>query len=1213
LLIRIWGQKMKTKNSILISLGILILLVLSTISGTAFIDKGTSSTPVSPTTVSDKGLLSTTGPLVDPYPQLDAVKKVKFGSSGWVDEIQVPIGSTVRFNISVIYHDIDSMDSCSMLSRINIVDHLGNLEYKANVSCSNKTLIPANYFTFNAGTNTCTWKFGAALILMKNSTLFRSVFYLEFDAKVNSVGSYRNYVEVNGTESCCGRWGYADADAFVNVSLPQNLAINLTKHVKVNNNWVKSTTVNIGDNVQFQILIKNTGNVALTSVYVTDDLPSFLNFNNDANITPATYSIHHIEWNLGALAVGQTKEIVFSAHAIASGEGNNCASVTSHEGATADDCAHIIVNPQGYFTCSKLVWNSQTQQWVDEINAHIGDTVRFKITIIYHGSGTLMNIKVKDILPPCLQYADNANLVQTAVSGNRVFWNLSVTLTNGLNTSIQFDTLVILSNPATNINTANVTASENGVTLYCQDIATVIVLPGQLICQKKVRDPQTQQWVDEINAHIGDTVRFKITLTYYGTGTLMYIKVRDTLPPCLIYADNANPTQNATSQNKIYWNLTLTLTNGQSTSIEFNTLVISTGTNVNLANVTGSENCHLPLYCEDTATVIVQQPSLTCEKKVRDPQTQKWVDEINAHIGDTVRFKITLTYHGTGTLMNIKVRDTLPPCLQYANNANPVQTAVSGNRIFWNLSVILTNGLNTSIQFDTLVIATGTNVNTANVTGSDNCTKPPLSCEDTATVIVQQQPSLVCEKKVRDPQTQKWVDEINAHIGDTVRFKITLTYHGTGTLMNIKVRDTLPPCLQYANNANPVQTAVSGNRIFWNLSVILTNGLNTSIQFDTLVIATGTNVNTANVTGSDNCTKPPLSCEDTATVIVTQPSLVCEKKVRDPQTQKWVDEINANIGDTVRFKITFSYWGKYSFYNIWVNDTLPSCLQYADNANPTETQIIGKTILWHIQTTLSNGSNMSIQFDALVISGGTNTNHVNVTGIECGFRTLFCTATATVIVKTAPLIADAGGPYSGYVNEAIQITGSATGGVPNYVYAWDLNNDGVYNDATGKTISHSWTTQGTKTISLKVTDSVGTNATDTATVTVNIRNQPPNTPRIPAGKATCKINKEYTFTTNTTDPNGDQIWYSFNWGDNTTSGWVGPFASGATASASHTWTKRGTYEIQVKARDSSNAESAYSDSFQIKVKFLASQSLPMNTILQKLIERFPILKRFLPT
>jgi fimbrial isopeptide formation D2 family protein len=374
---------------------------------------------------------------------------------------------------------------------------------------------------------------------------------------------------------------------------------------------------------------------------------------------------------------------------------------------------------------------------------------------------------------------------------------------------------------------------------------------------------------------------------------------------------------------------------------------------------------------------------------------------------------------------------------------------------------------------------------------------------------------------------------------------------------------------------------------------------------------TGNADNYANVTTHEG----PYD-DDTATVIVKKiphQNLTCEKKVWDPQTKQWVKVINANVGDTVRFKINISYWGSLAFYSIWINDTLPTCLKYADNATPNEPAINGKKLTWHPTIVLQDGKNTSIEFNALVISNGTNINVVNITGWECGIHHLSCEDTATVKVEKAaePLIVDAGGPYTGYVSEPIQITGSATGGIPNYTYAWDLNNDGIYNDANGKTISYSWPAQGTKTIYLKVTDRVDKTATDTATVTVNIRNQPPNTPSIPNGKATCKINKKYTFTTSTIDPNGDQVYYWFNWGDNTSSGWMGPFASGATGNASHTWTKKGTYEITVKAKDSHDAESSSSDSFEVKVKFLVSQSIPMPTFLEKLIERFPMLKRFL--
>ena len=92
-----------------------------------------------------------------------------------------------------------------------------------------------------------------------------------------------------------------------------------------------------------------------------------------------------------------------------------------------------------------------------------------------------------------------------------------------------------------------------------------------------------------------------------------------------------------------------------------------------------------------------------------------------------------------------------------------------------------------------------------------------------------------------------------------------------------------------------------------------------------------------------------------------------------------------------------------------------------------------------------------------------------------------------LIVGEAPpptLTADAHGPYSGAVGESIALEGSASGGTAPYTYAWDLDNDSQYDDATGASPSYSWDTADTHTIGLQVTDSALATATDTATVTV---------------------------------------------------------------------------------------------------------------------------------
>jgi PKD repeat protein len=90
-------------------------------------------------------------------------------------------------------------------------------------------------------------------------------------------------------------------------------------------------------------------------------------------------------------------------------------------------------------------------------------------------------------------------------------------------------------------------------------------------------------------------------------------------------------------------------------------------------------------------------------------------------------------------------------------------------------------------------------------------------------------------------------------------------------------------------------------------------------------------------------------------------------------------------------------------------------------------------------------------------------------------------------------------------------------------------------------------------------------------------NNPPNTTTTLSGQTTCWINKLYDFSTKTTDPDGDDIFYMFNWGDGTFSNWLGPYHSNVVVSASHIWAKKGMYHVMVKAKDIHGAESTWSN------------------------------------
>jgi hypothetical protein len=93
----------------------------------------------------------------------------------------------------------------------------------------------------------------------------------------------------------------------------------------------------------------------------------------------------------------------------------------------------------------------------------------------------------------------------------------------------------------------------------------------------------------------------------------------------------------------------------------------------------------------------------------------------------------------------------------------------------------------------------------------------------------------------------------------------------------------------------------------------------------------------------------------------------------------------------------------------------------------------------------------------------------------------------------------------------------------------------------------------------------------------------PATPSIPDGPDTWIIDIETTFSSSTTDPEGDSIYYLFDWGDGTDSGWIGPYNSGQTGEASHTWTELGNYEVTVIAKDIYNAVSDWSEAASLSI------------------------------
>ncbi|MBE3137911.1 MAG: PKD domain-containing protein [Thermoplasmata archaeon] len=96
-------------------------------------------------------------------------------------------------------------------------------------------------------------------------------------------------------------------------------------------------------------------------------------------------------------------------------------------------------------------------------------------------------------------------------------------------------------------------------------------------------------------------------------------------------------------------------------------------------------------------------------------------------------------------------------------------------------------------------------------------------------------------------------------------------------------------------------------------------------------------------------------------------------------------------------------------------------------------------------------------------------------------------------------------------------------------------------------------------------------------------NHPPEKPGVPSGPTSGKAGVNYTFSSSTTDPdNGDELYYQWDWG-NGASEWLGPYTSGQSVEATHSWLVAGDYQLKVKAKDNNGLESPWSDTITIHI------------------------------
>jgi hypothetical protein len=91
----------------------------------------------------------------------------------------------------------------------------------------------------------------------------------------------------------------------------------------------------------------------------------------------------------------------------------------------------------------------------------------------------------------------------------------------------------------------------------------------------------------------------------------------------------------------------------------------------------------------------------------------------------------------------------------------------------------------------------------------------------------------------------------------------------------------------------------------------------------------------------------------------------------------------------------------------------------------------------------------------------------------------------------------------------------------------------------------------------------------------------PEKPERPNGSNQGNPEETYTYSSTAEDPNEDQIYYMWDWGDGNYSSWLGTYESGEICTESYSWEKKGSYLVRVKAKDIDGLESDWSDPLEV--------------------------------
>lgn len=143
-------------------------------------------------------------------------------------------------------------------------------------------------------------------------------------------------------------------------------------------------------------------------------------------------------------------------------------------------------------------------------------------------------------------------------------------------------------------------------------------------------------------------------------------------------------------------------------------------------------------------------------------------------------------------------------------------------------------------------------------------------------------------------------------------------------------------------------------------------------------------------------------------------------------------------------------------------------------------------------------------------------------------------------------------------------------------YEWDFNNDNVFTDATGVTVSETFEQLGTYTVNLRITDNTGQFKISSQDIVVSGENLPSAVINIPTETGNFFVGQQYSFQGGqSSSPTGTIGKYEWDFGDGT--------AKATTRTATHVFSEAGEYEVTLKVTDEDGVTGEASEKIKVEI------------------------------